>query len=166
MGTGQRPATASRPGGWPAMSAEFAGPGSAERKGWGGDPSEEYKQEQQRKLDTFDGFPLTEDGIALAFTARHRDRLRFCHDTGSWFEWDGSLWRQERTRLAFEWCRRICRDMGQVVAKNPKTIADFGKAKTAAAVERFAQADRAFAVTADVWDKDTFLLGTPSGTVD
>jgi putative DNA primase/helicase len=36
----------------------------------------------------------------------------------------------------------------------------------AAAVERFAQADRAFAVTSEIWDQDHFLLGTPGGTVD
>jgi P4 family phage/plasmid primase-like protien len=33
-------------------------------------------------------------------------------------------------------------------------------------VERFAQADRAFAVTSSCWDRDPFLLGTPGGTVD
>jgi len=49
---------------------------------------------------------------------------------------------------------------------NPKDKAILGRASTAAAVERFARADRAFAVTAARWDNDPFLLGTPSGTVD
>ena len=40
------------------------------------------------------------------------------------------------------------------------------KAATAAAVERFAQADRAFAVTSAIWDRDPMLLGTPGGVVD
>ena len=33
-------------------------------------------------------------------------------------------------------------------------------------MERFAQADRAFAVTSKIWDADPWLLGTPGGTVD
>jgi putative DNA primase/helicase len=41
-----------------------------------------------------------------------------------------------------------------------------GKAAFAAGVERLAQSDRAFAVTADLFDRDPWLLGTPGGTVD
>jgi putative DNA primase/helicase len=40
------------------------------------------------------------------------------------------------------------------------------KANQAAAVERFAQSDRAFAVTSENWDRDDWLLGTPGGVVD
>jgi putative DNA primase/helicase len=40
------------------------------------------------------------------------------------------------------------------------------KKSFAKGVEAFAQADPAFAVTIDTWDKDPFLLGTPDGTVD
>lgn len=40
------------------------------------------------------------------------------------------------------------------------------KASTTAAVERYAQADQTFAVVANNWDQDPWLLGTPSGTVD
>lgn len=97
----------------------------------------------------------TEDAAALIFAARFRDRLRYCHHTGSWFEWDGSVWREEETELAFSWARNVCRDVGGL-----------SKAAHAAAVERFARADRAFAVTSAIWDQDPFLLGTPAGTVD
>ncbi len=108
---------------------------------------------------------LTEDGIASAFADHFKDRLRYCHDTGAWFEWDGNIWRKEETQLAFHWCRQICREVGQTV-DSVKIKAILGKASTAAAVERFAKADRAFAVTAAIWDRDPFLLGTPAGTVD
>jgi putative DNA primase/helicase len=40
------------------------------------------------------------------------------------------------------------------------------KAAFAGNVERLARADRAFAVTSDIWDKDGYLLGTPAGTAD
>ena len=45
-------------------------------------------------------------------------------------------------------------------------LARFARASVAAAVERFAQADRAFAVTSEQWDRDAWLLGTPGGTLD
>jgi putative DNA primase/helicase len=113
-----------------------------------------------------DSFNLTEDGVALAFAEKFKDRLRYCHHTGSWFEWSGTHWRREETKLAFSWARHTCRQLAQEQgAKNgeAKTLA---KAATAAAVERFAQSDRAFAVSSEIWDRDPMLLGTPGGTVD
>lgn len=105
-------------------------------------------------------FDRTEDGIALAFAEAHKDDLRFCHHAGRWYVWTGNRWQKEETRLAFNWARTICRDLN--------TISDekLAKASTAAAVERFAQADRTFAVTSAIWDADPYLLGTPAGVVD
>ena len=39
-------------------------------------------------------------------------------------------------------------------------------AKTVAAVERLAKADRRHAATVDQWDADPWLLNTPDGVVD
>lgn len=112
-----------------------------------------------------DGFPLTEDGVALAFAKRFRNKLRFCHTAGRWYQWEGARWRREETKLAFDWARATCR---KIASENPKSSAakSMSRASSAGGVERFAQADRAFAVTADAWDRDNWLLGTPGGTVD
>lgn len=72
------------------------------------------------------------------------------------------IWRRDRTKLAFSWARKLCRDMAEQGGDTDR----LAKAATSAAVERFAQSDRAFAVTADVWDGNDWLLGTPAGTVD
>jgi putative DNA primase/helicase len=111
------------------------------------------------------GFPMTEDGVARAFAAANADKLRFCHSSGRWHVWMGSHWRKEESKLAFDWARKICRARA---ASDPRSAAAkaLAKAATASAVERFAQADRALAVTADTWDRDHWLLGTPGGTVD
>lgn len=122
--------------------------------------AEAKKKKRERMAETLDGFALNEDGIALAFAERFRDRLRYCHTTGAWFVWTGSRWQKEETKLAFCWARDVCRELNN---EGENAIA---KAATAGAVERFAQADRAFAVTGAVWDRDSFLLGTPGGTVD
>ncbi|HEV7254764.1 MAG TPA: phage/plasmid primase, P4 family [Mesorhizobium sp.] len=102
----------------------------------------------------------TEDAVALAFAKAHGDDLRFCHHAGKWHVWTGARWQKEDTRLAFDWARTVCRKT------NAAGEAALAKASTAAAVERFAQADRAFAVTSEIWNSDPFLLGTPAGTID
>ncbi len=105
-------------------------------------------------------YHLTEDGLALAFRDQHRDKLRFSHDRGRWFLWDGTRWREDSTDIAFDWTRELCRAFN---AESQKSVA---KAATASAVERFARADRALAMRGDEWDLDPFLLNTPAGTVD
>lgn len=107
-------------------------------------------------------FPLTEDGVALGFVARNSGRLRYCHTSAAWYAWTETHWRRDETKLAFSFARRECRLAGK---GNPEAKA-LSKAAAAAAVERFAQSDRAFAVTGDYWDRDPWLLGTPGGVVD
>jgi putative DNA primase/helicase len=107
---------------------------------------------------------LSEDAVALAFTDVYRDQLLFDHDAGAWHKWDGARWRQERTRLAFDWARKLARELAK--AKGGALRTRIGKVAFASGVEKFAQTDRAFAVTSDSWDVDPFLLATPDGTVD
>ncbi len=107
---------------------------------------------------------LTEDGIALAFAAEHGGELRYCHHAQHWYVWAGSYWRREETKLAFSYARELCRRLAPKAEE--KEQPKISKAAFSASVERFAQADRVFAVTAETWDRDPWLLGTPGGTVD
>jgi len=111
-----------------------------------------------------DGFDLTEDGVAQAFAAKHGEELRYCHHAQHWFVWTGFYWRREESKLVFSWARELCRHMA--LQTHDKARPKVSKAAFSGAVERFAQADRAFAVTAETWDRDPWLLGTPGGTVD
>jgi putative DNA primase/helicase len=104
---------------------------------------------------------VTEDSAALEFAERYRDALRYDHEIGRWFRWSGRFWECERTKLAFEWSRQLARELaGTAPAKQ------LSRTTFAAGVERFAQADRAFAVTSEIWDADPWSLNTQSGTVD
>lgn len=107
---------------------------------------------------------LTEHGVALAFMQQHKDRLRFCHDAGSWFLWTGTHWRQDKKHTAFSFARKLVAEANREAEF--KTQAITGKAAFSGGVERFARADPAFAVTGDEWNPDPWLLGTPGGTVD
>ncbi|TIQ40898.1 MAG: hypothetical protein E5X49_21100 [Mesorhizobium sp.] len=107
---------------------------------------------------------VTEDGAALTFAACFSDKLRYDHDAGIWYEWTGSHWRRNKTKIAFHWVRELARDLASSTAG--QAAAAVRKTSFAAGVERFAQADPCLAVTSEVWDVDPFLLGTPEGTVD
>jgi len=102
---------------------------------------------------------VSEDQIAQAFARRHNKRLRFDHSAGRWYEWAGGRWQRNETKLAFHFARLLSRE-----ASDGKK--GFCKASVANGVEAFARADPTLAVTADAWDRDPWLLGTPGGTVD
>jgi putative DNA primase/helicase len=107
---------------------------------------------------------ITEDSAACQFAELYRNRLRYCHDTGAWFEWDGSIWQPNRTGMAYQWARELARRLS--LSEPDKVRYVVNKTSFASGVERFARSDPEFAVTAEVWDWDAFLLGTPCGTVD
>jgi putative DNA primase/helicase len=112
-----------------------------------------------------DSDPVTEDSVAAAFASKYGGLLKFCHHAGKWHRWDGAIWRQEETRLALDLARELSRDLAASTAKGTMIVAA-GRAAFASGVERLAQADRAFALTGDAWNRDPWLLGTPKGTVD
>ena len=107
---------------------------------------------------------VTEDQAAVRFARQYQGRLRFCHDHGTWFEWDGAIWRKNITGLAFNWARELARDLAANEPDKIRYVAS--KAAFAGSVERFAKTDPTLAVTAAAWDANSFLLGTPGGTVD
>ena len=107
---------------------------------------------------------VTEDEGAIRFADEYAGKLRYCHDHGAWFAWDGAIWRKNGTGLAFHFARMLARRMAE--DEPDKVRATASKAAFAGAVERYARADPTFAVVAATWDTDPMLLGTPGGTVD
>jgi putative DNA primase/helicase len=102
---------------------------------------------------------VSEDAIAEAFSTQYAESLKFDHDQGRWFEWDGTRWSRHQMRLAYHYARLIGRELGN----GQRQIC---KASVTNGAERFATADPRHAVTADWWDPDPWLLGTPGGAVD
>ncbi|AMJ61975.1 phage/plasmid primase, P4 family [Bosea sp. PAMC 26642] len=116
------------------------------------------------EAETIETGTISQDALARIFANRYVDRLRYCHSSGSWFEWSGSHWEQDTKARAFNFVRCLGREMTE--GSTPREIREVRKVTFAAGVERFAQGDQAFAVSMGDWDRDTFLLGTPGGTVD
>ena len=100
---------------------------------------------------------VTEDSAAERFAVLYRDKLKFDHDAGCWFEWDGARWRRETTGLAFHRARELARELVENEPDKVRYLAS--KTSFAAGVERFARSDPTFAAKADLWDQDIYLLG-------
>ena len=107
---------------------------------------------------------VTEDSAAVQFVEQHGENLRFCHSSGSWYRWNGILWVRDQTGLAFQWARELARKAAEDQDARKRYIIQ--KRTFASGVETFAKVDPQVAVTADHWDRDPWLLGTPGGTVD
>ncbi len=53
---------------------------------------------------------LTEDDVAEDFAHRYGEDLRFDHDQGRWFRWNKACWEANKTGLAFDYARHLCRE--------------------------------------------------------
>ena len=108
---------------------------------------------------------FSEDAIALKFTERYGDDLRYVAPWGKWLIWDGARWAFDSTVAVFDLARAVCRE--EAARYKKKTDGQkIASAKTRAAIESLVRADRRHAATIDQWDRDPWLLNTPSGTVD
>lgn len=101
----------------------------------------------------------SEEFLALIFIDHHEADLRFVAKWGQWFRWDGSRWALEETLHAFDMARLICRDVANACNK-PGVAKTLASAKTVAAVERLAKADRKLAATFEQWDTDPNKINT------
>ena len=108
---------------------------------------------------------FSDESLALRFTATHGDTLRYVAAWGRWYEWTGTHWQADDTLRVFDLARRLCRRASGECEKE-KVAAAVASAKTVAAVERLAKADRRHASTIKQWDADPWLLNTPGGTVN
>jgi len=107
------------------------------------------------------GDPFTEDALALRFSERHEHDLRTLPQkrNGS----NGTMFAGALNPRCFarDSCRTDAKDYG-----NGKCPASVSSAKTVAAVERFAKADRRQAATLEQFDADDSLLTTENQTVN
>jgi putative DNA primase/helicase len=108
---------------------------------------------------------FSDEGLALRFAKRHAANLRFVAGWGRWLSWGGMRWCFDDTLHAFDRARFICRHAASE-ADDARLRMAIASAKTVAAVERLARADRRLAATTDQWDADPWLLNTPAGILD
>jgi len=107
----------------------------------------------------------SDEALALQFTGRHAAELRYVAALGKWLLWDGTHWQYEDTLRAFDFARTLCRQVSaQVPPKWKRIAAGVASARTVAAVERLARADRRHASSIIDWDLDDWLFNSPATT--
>lgn len=105
-------------------------------------------------------FDKTEDAFALSIERSYAPRLRYVHGVGKWRIWNGVRWVDDQSGAVRDLIRRSVR------AGNTEGAAAQGRAAFVTGVENLMRCSRACATTAEEWDRDLMLLGTPSGTLD
>jgi putative DNA primase/helicase len=121
------------------------------------------------KAKTEDARPTeySDDALASKFVEKYGDDLRYVAPWGQWFCWNGKGWAPEETLKAFDLARAVCREAAAPLpSKMRKLAAAIASAKTIAAVERLAKADRKIAATVDQFDTNDWILNTPAGIID
>jgi putative DNA primase/helicase len=108
---------------------------------------------------------FSDDALALRFTEKHGDELRYTSQWGRWNRWNGHQWKEDDTIAVYDLSRRICREVA-VTSGKKNVAARITSANTFAAVERIVRSDRRHAAIPSQWDADPWLLNTPGGIVD
>jgi putative DNA primase/helicase len=115
-----------------------------------------------------DGSPVpaySDEHLALQFAEQHAERLRYVGELGQWLLWSGAAWQPDNTLRVFSRVRLLLRQAA-ASCKKRRLAPIITSARTVAAVERLARADRRLAATVDQWDIDPTTLNTPGGVVN
>jgi putative DNA primase/helicase len=109
---------------------------------------------------------FSEDAVALRFTRKFEDEVRFVNSWGKWLRWTGQYWKTDSTLRIFDAVRTICREMASE-CPDQKLIANrLSSGRTVAAAETLARADRRHAASPEEFDSSPWVLNTPTGLVD
>jgi putative DNA primase/helicase len=103
----------------------------------------------------------SEEALALRFAERHERDMRFLAARGKWLFWAGTHWEFDDTLACYDKARAVCREAAAKCSK-PGIASTIASAKTVAAVERLARADRRLAATIDHWDAQPDIFNTPT----
>lgn len=122
------------------------------------------KEKPPKEPKQTDVLPMAEDDLAVRFVAKHKNNMRYCHNAGCWYGWNGQIWKKETTEQGIDLIRIVCKEAAELAGiKERKCLL---RSHLYHNVEAIARTDRAVAVTSEIWDNNDFLLGTPNGTVD
>jgi putative DNA primase/helicase len=108
------------------------------------------KKQPQAKLN----MEPSDNLLAERFVSLYKDKIRYVHLWKKWLIWTGTHWMRDERGTVFDAIRR-CN-----LASGVRSVA---KTRN---VEAFAQSFQNVSVDTKIWNRDHFLLGTPSGTVD
>lgn len=112
----------------------------------------------------------SEDSLALQFTDRHQNDLRFTAELGKYHRLSrtlagGVVWEKDTILRTFSEVRDLIREES-MLAPSPAKQNRLCSAATVSAVEKLVRCDSRTAMTVDMWDAEDMVINTPSGVVD
>jgi len=132
-----------------------------------------------------DGEPMNDLGNARRLVKKHGDAIRFCHDAGKWYCWDGRRWAKDETGEIVRKAKCVVDDMlRQAVAlcKAAKSKSDDDALEAAKSFERHAvssgnhtrikamiaqaESEPSIAILAADLDADHWAFNCANGTID
>ena len=108
---------------------------------------------------------FSDEALALLFADRHGKDLRFVAALGSFYIWKQGVWQVDKTLEVYDWARRLCREVASTCG-NKRWAKQIATKSTVSAVVTLARVDRRIAATVEQWDRNPWLLNTPTGVVD
>ena len=119
-------------------------------------------------------FAASDLGNSERLVALHGHDLRYCHDLGGWFHWDGRRWTRDRTGQAIRFAKSAIRSMGAEADRLPdpdrkialKWAIESESRRHLDASLYLAQSDPRVVVTPDKFNADPWSLNALNGTVD
>ena len=131
------------------------------------DPADEFdviEEAEGRELSPVQRLAMTrpnEDNVALVAAEVFADKYVHLHGTGHWHVWDGTRWIRDHDGKLRDQLRAMIRRVNSLEVKvGPTKVGFLGNVLT------YMRDDRTFARRAEAFDLDTWLLNTPTGTVD
>ena len=99
--------------------------------------------------------PFSEESLALRFSQKHANDLRYVARWTCWKYFDGIRWVNDDTLYVLDLARCLCRAASAECGDLQLGVAvRLASKATSSAVERLAAADRRHAATTDQWDAD------------
>lgn len=112
----------------------------------------------------------SEISLAMRFSTAHGDKARYVAEWGKWFLYRDGCWREDRTLKVWRWAKKISQsashEIEEMQPKNKTAAKSIASAKSVAAILTLARSDKRHAAETVQWDKDQWLLNTPSGVAD
>ena len=111
---------------------------------------------------------FSEDSLALLYTGRHSDDLRYTPELGKYHRLSrsddgGTCWHRDTVCRTFSEIRDLTREQSMLTEKGKARLCS---AATISSVEKLVRFDQRTVMTVDQWDSATMVLNTPSGIVD
>jgi putative DNA primase/helicase len=132
------------------------------------DASKRRKKKATPRSDEPAGVPDTSEmALQLKFSEEHGHTLQHVDTFGSyaWMIWDGYQWKRDKTNRITALIKNLCWKEANASHWRREQMR-LAANRTVTAIEHLARSDPRHAGTIEQWDKDPFILGCPTKTVD